>query len=158
VLSGRNVAGRAARGRKAAIVACTAPDALTRVKVGHRVLFDDGKLETAVAAVDGRDLYLRVRRTSRPTVNLRPEKGINLPDSELPIAALTAEDRGRLDFVAAHADLVGLSFVRSPADVTALHDALGDRVLGIVLKIETGPGSRTCRVSCSRRCGARPSP
>jgi pyruvate kinase len=73
-------------------------------------------------------------------VKLRAEKGINLPDSPLPIAALTDEDRTNLGFVADHADLVGLSFVRGPADVTALHEALGQRTIGIVLKIETRAG------------------
>lgn len=79
----------------------------------------------------------------RPVVKLRAEKGINLPDSELPVSALTDEDRAHLAFVAEHADLVGLSFVRSPADVAVLHDALdalGRRDIGIVLKIETKAG------------------
>jgi pyruvate kinase len=93
-----------------------------------------------VERVDGPDLHLRVRRTSRPVVKLRAEKGINLPDSPLPIAALTDEDRAHLGFVADHADLVGLSFVRGPADVTALHEALGQRTISIVLKIETRAG------------------
>jgi pyruvate kinase len=140
VLSGRDLEGRAARGRVPAIVACTAPAALERVEVGHRVFFDDGKIETVVERVDAADLHLRVRRTSRPVVKLRAEKGINLPDSPLPIAALTDEDRAHLGFVADHADLVGLSFVRGPADVTALHEALGQRTIGIVLKIETRAG------------------
>lgn len=140
VLAGRDVDGRPARRTAPAIVACTAPAALTRVEVGHRVLFDDGKIEAVVERVDRPDLRLRVRRTSRPVVKLRAEKGINLPDSPLPIAALTDEDRAQLGFVAAHADLVGLSFVRGPADVTALHEALGRKPIGIVLKIETRAG------------------
>ena len=140
VLTGRNVAGRSAHGRKPAIVACTTPRALASVEVGHRVLFDDGKIEAVVEGSKGADLYLRVRRTSRPAVKLRSEKGINLPDSALPVAALTDVDRAQLDFVAEHADLVGLSFVRGPTDVTALHAALGGRPIGIVLKIETRAG------------------
>jgi len=140
VLSGRDIEGRPARGNKAAVIACTAPDALHGVQAGHRVLFDDGKIETIVERVDGPDLHLRVLRTSRPLVKLRAEKGINLPDSHLSIGALTDEDRTNLAFVAGHADLVGLSFVRSPADVAALHAVLGQTPIGIVLKIETRAG------------------
>ena len=146
IVTGRAVEGRGAqrtvRGRIArpALVSCTPPEALARVAVGHRVLFDDGTIEGVVERVDGSDLHVRIRRTARPIAKLRAEKGINLPDSVLPISALTAQDRDALAFVAQHADLVGLSFVRAPEDVDALHRALGQRVLGIVLKIETKAG------------------
>lgn len=146
VLTRRDVAGRAARrdavGRMvgSALVACTLPDALSRVEVGHRVLFDDGKIEAIVERVTKADLHLRVRRTSGAEVKLRPEKGINLPDSPLPVSALTPEDRADLAFVARHADLVGLSFVRAPDDVEALQALLGEREIGVVLKIETKMG------------------
>ena len=43
---------------------------------------------------------------------LAADKGINLPDSTLELAALTAKDLEDLAFVARHADMVGLSFVR----------------------------------------------
>ena len=60
--------------------------------------------------------------------------------------ALTDKDLADLAFVAQHADLVGLSFVRTPADdVRALQSALaqlGGAQLGIVLKIETTPRLR----------------
>jgi pyruvate kinase len=146
VLTGRDVAGRAARRDAAgrvlapALIACSLPEALSRVDVGHRVLFDDGKIEAVVERVKGLDRHLRVRRTSGPSVKLRAEKGINLPDSRLPVSALTAQDRANLAFVGRHADLVGLSFVRSPEDVLALHETLGERAIGIVLKIETKAG------------------
>jgi len=146
VLTADDVEGRPAerdaRGhvRRPAVVSCTVPEALSRVAAGHRVLFDDGRIEAEVERVHGADLRLRVRRTSRPVVRLRAEKGINLPDSPLPIGALTVEDHAALAFVAEHADLVGLSFVRAPEDVAALHAALGERQIGIVLKIETRAG------------------
>jgi pyruvate kinase len=149
VVTGREIEGHAVR-RDArarivapATVACTVPEALARVEVGHRVLFDDGKIAGVVERIDGSDLHVRIRHTAAPVAKLRAEKGINLPDSVLPIAALTADDRVHLAFVARHADLVGLSFVRSPADVRALHAALESlqrRDVGIVLKIETKAG------------------
>jgi pyruvate kinase len=149
VLTGRRVDGRPARrdarGRlqQPAVVSCTLPDALAHLQPGHRVLFDDGKIEGVVERVEGRDVRVRLERLAKPVVKLRAEKGINLPDSRLPVSALTQEDRTHLEFVAAHADLVGLSFVRSPDDVRQLHealDALGRCDVGIVLKIETKAG------------------
>jgi len=140
VLTARDIEGHDARGRKPAVIGISLPAALSGVEVGHRVLFDDGKIEGVVERVVGMDVHVRVRRTSRPIVTLRAEKGINLPDSPLPIGALTAEDREHLAFVAEQADLVGLSFVRAPEDVAALREALGSRAIGVVLKIETRAG------------------
>jgi pyruvate kinase len=149
VLTPRAVEGRGerrdARGRVTApaVVSCTLPEALVHVEVGHRVMFDDGCVEGVVERVGRGDLRVRVRRTARPVVKLREDKGINLPDSRLAVPALGAEDRRHLAFVAGHADLVGLSFVRSPEDVKTLHDALdglGRPEVGIVLKIETKAG------------------
>jgi pyruvate kinase len=68
------------------------------------------------------------------------DKGINLPDSELHLPALTQEDIALLPFIARHSDLVGYSFVRSVSDIHLLQSELakvGGEHLGIVLKIET---------------------
>jgi pyruvate kinase len=151
VLTGRSQEGRAplrdARGRivRRGVIACSLPAALDGLKTGHRVLFDDGRIEALVmrAYRKRRDFVLRVVRTQEDVVKLRAEKGINLPDTSLAIPALTREDLQALAFVVAHADVVGLSFVRGPEDLRALHREL-DRLrrpdLGIVLKIETRAG------------------
>ncbi len=71
------------------------------------------------------------------------DKGINLPDSHLHLAAMTDKDRADLAFVANHADMVALSFVNTVEDVRALQELLaplGDRQPAIVLKIETKRG------------------
>ena len=57
-------------------------------------------------------------------LRLKPEKGLNFPDCELEIDALTEKDRADLAFVAAHADGVEFSFVQSAADVVMLQEAL----------------------------------
>ena len=70
-------------------------------------------------------------------------KGINLPESDLGIGAMTEKDRRDLDFVAQHADIVGLSFVRRPEDVLELQQELavrGKSQIGIILKIESRQG------------------
>ncbi|MCA9641653.1 MAG: pyruvate kinase [Polyangiaceae bacterium] len=126
-------------------IACTLAAALDGLHVGHRVLFDDGKVEAVVidARPTEREYLLKVTRTQRSSVRIRAEKGINLPDSDLPIKALQADDLAALPFVAQYADAVSLSFARTPEDVEALHlelDRLGRRDIGVILKIETRSG------------------
>ncbi len=126
------------------LVACTLPEALAELKPGHRVLFDDGRIGALVDRVtDEGDFLLRVVRVPKQSVKLRPEKGINLPDTSIDVAFLTPEDREALGFAAEHADAIASSFVRGPADVRALHRELehvGRTHLATILKIETRLG------------------
>jgi pyruvate kinase len=67
---------------------------------------------------------------------------VNFPSTELALDALGAADLETLDFVAAHADLVGFSFVQRPSDILALDRELAKRRKDkppqpVVLKIET---------------------
>ncbi|OJW01439.1 MAG: pyruvate kinase [Microbacterium sp. 67-17] len=125
-------------------VGCTVPEALEVIRVGDRVLFDDGKIEGFVRAVgvaDGqRVAEVEVTLASPRGTKLRAEKGINLPDTDLPISALADEDLRALDAVAGFTDIVQLSFARSPGDVARLFtelDARGAGHLGVVVKVET---------------------
>jgi pyruvate kinase len=77
------------------------------------------------------------------TAHLKAGKGINLPDTDLPISAITDRDAADLPTVVKLADLVDMSFVRTPGDVERLLDELDrldDHRLGVVLKIETRRG------------------
>lgn len=125
-------------------VSCTLPAALEHLDVGHRVLIDDGKLHCVVVRKKkGGDFLLSVQRMQKETVKLHAEKGINLPDTVTSVPSLTEDDLRALPSVVEHADAVGLSFVRTPDDVHALHTALtraGRPDLGVVLKIETRAG------------------
>jgi pyruvate kinase len=123
------------------VIGCTLPAALDRLELGHRVLFDDGRILTVVESADKRrgTFLLRVVRTEKGIAKLRAEKGINLPDTVTTVPSLTDGDLRALAFVAKHSDAVSLSFVRTPDDVRKLHDEL-DRLgrpdIGVVLKIE----------------------
>jgi len=70
---------------------------------------------------------------------LRSDKGINLPDTNIHLPALTEKDLSDLRFAVAKADMIGLSFVRRPDDIRQLAKRmaeLGASGVGIVLKIE----------------------
>ncbi|MDD3448414.1 MAG: pyruvate kinase [Gammaproteobacteria bacterium] len=121
-------------------IACTCPGALTAVRPGAHVWFDDGRLGTVVEASDAEGLRLRVTRAGPRGVGLKPDRGINFPDTPLTLPALSAKDLRDLDFVAAHADLVGFSFVQSLGDMERLLAELAARGaprLPVVAKIET---------------------
>ncbi|APE14488.1 pyruvate kinase [Mycobacterium sp. WY10] len=121
-------------------IGCTLPEVFDTAEVGERVFFDDGKLGGVVIAVAADTIDVRIERPAHGTAKLRAAKGINVPDTDLPISALTDKDIADLAAVVELADFVELSFVREPADVIRLFDELdrlGDRDLGVVLKIET---------------------
>ena len=98
-------------------IGCTLPEAITAMRPGDPVLIDDGAIEAVVELVTRAEATLRVVRTKPGGQRLGAEKGINLPDTVLPLTALTPEDNSHLSFVAAHADLVAISFVRTADDV-----------------------------------------
>lgn len=121
-------------------VPCTLPEVFEDVRAGQRILFDDGQIGGLVVAQDSSELRVRITDVPPGGGDLRAEKGINLPDTDLRASALTPHDLACLDWVAAHADIVGLSFVQRPADIERLHAELerrGRPDLGVVLKIET---------------------
>lgn len=121
-------------------IGCSLEAAFTDATPGESVLFDDGKIAGIITEVTPNEIAVRVTRAGIDGVKLRAEKGINFPDTELRIPALTDDDRAHLPFVAEHADIVNLSFVRRAQDVADLItqlEHLGAHAVGIVLKIET---------------------
>jgi pyruvate kinase len=113
---------------------------LTMVKEGEHIFFDDGKFEAKVVCVEPDRVIVKIVRISTKKPFLRPQKGINLPDSDLNIPPLTDEDKSNIAFICKHADLVGYSFVNDPQDVELLRAEI-DKYAGhhrpaIILKIE----------------------
>ena len=119
---------------------CTLPEALATVKVGDHVFIDDGKIGTIVREVNDSYLELEVQSPTDTAAAIKPEKGLNFPDSGSNIPALTEEDIENLDFVSSHATAIVLSCVHRAEDILSLHEELkkrGKEELGIIAKIET---------------------
>lgn len=111
------------------------------LKVGERVFIDDGLTLAKIEEVTDRGLKLSIERDSSKKSKIKAEKGINFPDSHLPISSLTAFDLDCLPFVVKHADTVGFSFVRKASDLENLRTELAkfsDDLPPVILKIETG--------------------
>ena len=99
---------------------CSLPEVLPQLRVGTTVTFDDGRMTTRVERFEEGDAVLRVTRTPARGGRLRPTQDLNFLDLPLQLEPLTAKDVRDLDFVTAHADVVGYSFVQRPADLVLL--------------------------------------
>jgi len=125
---------------KPARIPCTLKETFDAVRPGERVWFDDGKIGGMALDNDGEMITVQITHTSLKGGRLRAEKGINLPDTDLSMPALTSKDLEDLKFVVQYADMIGLSFVRTPEDVFSLQESLaklGAKHIGVILKIET---------------------
>jgi pyruvate kinase len=105
-------------------IGCTLPEAVVTMSPGDPVLIDHGAIGAVVESITTGEATLKVIRTKPGGQHLGAEKGINLPETVLPLNALTLEDGANLLFVAGHADLVAISFVRTAEDVEHVLDRL----------------------------------
>lgn len=124
-------------------IGCTLPEAFDHAQPGEPIWFDDGRIGGVIEAVDASQVRVRITQDHIKPLKLRADKGINLPETDLRIAALTPKDIEDLAFVARHADIVALSFANRAEDVAALQAQLADlggRAPAIVLKVETRRG------------------
>ena len=121
-------------------IGVTLPEIFEDVLAGESIWLDDGKIGGVIRSVTREQIEVAITHAKPGGSKLGSDKGINLPDSTLRLPPLTPKDLADLGFIAAHADLVGQSFVRTSADVRELQArlaGLGGQELGIVLKIET---------------------
>ena len=108
------------------------PEIFAALKAGSHLLIDDGKVRLTALEV-GRD-----RMTAEVIQGgvVKDHKGVNLPDTLLPIPALTPKDRADLDYaLQLSVDWLGLSFVQRADDVAELRKMTAGRA-GVLSKIE----------------------
>ena len=102
------------------------------LKPGANLLIDDGKVRLRAEEVTP-DRIVATAIQGGPVKN---HKGVNLPDTLLPIPALTEKDRADLDYaLSLSIDWLALSFVQRPDDVAELRKAAAGRA-GVMTKIE----------------------
>ncbi len=108
------------------------PEIFAAAKVGDNLLLNDGRLrveitKAAKTRLDTKVIYGGV---------LSARKGVNLPDTVIPIPALTEKDRADLEAAASlGVDWIALSFVQRAEDV-AEAQKLVQRRAGVMAKIE----------------------
>lgn len=90
------------------------PEILRALRPGHTVLVDDGKVRLRVVEATAKRAECVVEVAGR----ISDKKGVSLPDTEIPVAAMTEKDRSDLEAALdAGIDWVALSFVQRPEDV-----------------------------------------
>lgn len=108
------------------------PSIFDAVSAGQSLLLDDGKIRLAVKG-KGRD-HIETEVTVGGRLTSR--KGISLPDTVLPLAALTGKDRGDLDAALdLGVDWIALSFVQRADDIAEVRKIARGRA-AVLAKIE----------------------
>jgi pyruvate kinase len=121
-------------------IGITLPEVFDDIKPGEAIWIDDGKIGGRIVSVGEKRAEIEITHARVGGSRLMADKGINLPESALRLPSLTSKDLADLRFIAANADIVGYSFVRTESDVFELQERLeelGGEQLGIVLKVET---------------------
>jgi pyruvate kinase len=107
------------------------------VKIGEKILVDDGKILLEVTGTNGKDeVIMKVISGGI----LSSKKGVNLPDTEVSLPSLTEKDIADAHFaLSQEIDWIALSFVRSVTDLLDLKEMIKNSKLPtarIVAKIE----------------------
>jgi pyruvate kinase len=107
------------------------------VKAGERILLDDGKLIFEVESTNGQSEVIASVVQGGP---LKSNKGVNLPNTEVSLPALTEKDINDAVFaIGQEVDWIALSFVRHKEDLLDLKKLIkkhGSYDIPIISKIE----------------------
>ncbi len=115
------------------------PEIYAAAKVGDSLLLNDGRLRVEITKAEAAKLTTRVVYGG----TLSDRKGVNLPDTVIPIPALTEKDRADLEAAAnVGVDWIALSFVQRPDDVAEARKLIRGRA-GVMAKIEK-PSALNC--------------
>jgi pyruvate kinase len=110
------------------------------VEKGSMIYVDDGLLGLEVIATDGHENIDCVVVNGAPISN---HKGVNLPNVEVDLPALSEKDKRDLRFgIEMGIDMVFASFVRKPEDYVSIRNTLGSEGshIKIIAKIENHEG------------------
>jgi len=107
------------------------------VKIGEKIMVDDGKIQLEVTGTNGKD---EVKMKVISGGILSSKKGVNLPDTEVSLPSLTEKDIADAHFALSHEiDWIALSFVRSVTDLLEIKELIKHSKLPtarVVAKIE----------------------
>ncbi len=111
-------------------------DVMRSLRVGERILLNDGKIEMRVIENLPNSVKTKVIRGAE----IWSRRGFNLPDTMVDTSVLTEKDRADLEYaLTKNPDWVAVSFVQRPEDISEVRDfitARTDRPIKIMAKIE----------------------
>ena len=111
------------------------PEIIDHLKIGDRVYIDDGKIRFKVLDIKKNQVIIEALTDGV----IKKNKGLNFPDTDLPLPSLTEKDLKDLDFISnLEPDFIALSFVRKKEDIINLKEELAKRKIStaIIAKIE----------------------
>ena len=108
------------------------PEILRALRPGHVMLIDDGKVKLRVLEATEHRALAMVEVPGR----VSNRKGVSLPDTEIPVSAMTSKDRSDLDAALNEGvDWIAVSFVQRADDVAEVKKIARGRAL-VLAKIE----------------------
>ncbi len=108
------------------------PEIFTAIKPGDSLLIDDGKLRLVVSEAEPQRIVARVKVGGK----ISNRKGVSLPETVVPVAALAPKDRADLEAaLETGIDWVALSFIQRPEDVAEAKKITRGRA-AVMAKIE----------------------
>lgn len=110
------------------------------VKVGNKILIDDGLVELLVEKIEGNEIHTLVENSGK----VSSRKGVNLPGVVINLPAITEKDISDIEFgISQGIDFIAASFVRKASDVLEIRKVLEDNNacdIQIISKIENQEG------------------
>jgi pyruvate kinase len=106
------------------------------VRLGDKILFDDGRLVLAVIGIEVEKVKVRIEQGG----GMRDHVGVHLPSKTMRLSALTEKDKEDLTFgLGSGVDYIALSFVRRAEDIKLVRDITSEwgQPTPVVAKIET---------------------
>ena len=108
------------------------PEILRALEPGHTVLIDDGKIRLHITEANEKYAVAQVDVPGR----IMNRKGVSLPDTIIPVSAMTEKDRSDLEAaLAVGVDWIAVSFVQRPEDIAEVRKIARGRA-GVLAKIE----------------------
>ena len=108
------------------------PEILAALRPGHALLLDDGKVRLIAEETSPERAVTRVVIGGR----MSDRKGVSLPDTDLPVSAMTPKDRADLEAaLVTGVDWIALSFVQRAEDVIEAKKLIRGRA-AVMAKIE----------------------
>ena len=114
---------------------CIDNNVIGDIKIGEKILIDDGKIELKVVSKEDKQLEATIVRGGI----LLERKGVNLPESDIKLSSVTEKDIEDLMFgLKNDVDWIALSFVRSDKDILELKNLIKDNGFKtkVIAKIE----------------------
>ena len=122
------------------IVSVSYKDLPKDLKVGSKVLIDDGLVGLVVESIEDTEIYTIVESGG----NISSHKGVNVPNAHIKLPALTEKDKSDILFgIENDIDFIAASFIRTKDDVLGIRKVLEDQGnynIRIISKIESRQG------------------